>query len=170
MGSQNIQDTFLNSARKDRFPITIYLTSGVKLSGRVKGFDKFCIEFESNHQTQLIFQACDFDNRRSKAGTKCSPRRRKVGDFTCSRTGRVVHASRSFSGHAVHAGCSFSGRTGRTGCPSGTGPTSDTSCSANTSRSANTSCCGQARDSGQTLDSSYPDCRSATRASAQESR
>jgi len=56
MGSQNIQDSFLNNARKDRFPITIYLTSGVKLSGRVKGFDKFCIEFESNHQTQLIFK------------------------------------------------------------------------------------------------------------------
>jgi len=56
MGNQNIQDSFLNNTRKDRFPITIYLTSGVKLSGRVKGFDKFCIEFESNHQTQLIFK------------------------------------------------------------------------------------------------------------------
>ncbi len=56
MGSQNIQDSFLNNARKERFPITIYLTSGVKLSGRVRGFDKFCIEFESSHQTQLIFK------------------------------------------------------------------------------------------------------------------
>ncbi len=56
MGSQNIQDSFLNNARKDRFPITIYLTSGVKLSGRVKAFDKFCIEFETSHQTQLIFK------------------------------------------------------------------------------------------------------------------
>ena len=56
MGSQNIQDSFLNNARKDRFPITIYLTSGVKLSGRVRGFDKFCVEFESSHQTQLIFK------------------------------------------------------------------------------------------------------------------
>ncbi len=56
MGSQNIQDSFLNNARKERFPITIYLTSGVKLSGRVRGFDKFCIEFETSHQTQLIFK------------------------------------------------------------------------------------------------------------------
>ena len=56
MGSQNIQDSFLNNARKERFPITIYLTSGVKLSGRVRGFDKFCVEFESSHQTQLIFK------------------------------------------------------------------------------------------------------------------
>ena len=56
MGSQNIQDSFLNNARKERFPITIYLTSGVKLSGRVKAFDKFCIEFETSHQTQLIFK------------------------------------------------------------------------------------------------------------------
>jgi host factor-I protein len=32
------------------------LTSGVKLSGRVKGFDKYCVVFETNHQEQLIFK------------------------------------------------------------------------------------------------------------------
>ena len=47
---------FLNSARKERSPVTIYLTSGVKLSGRVKGFDKYCVVFETNHQEQLIFK------------------------------------------------------------------------------------------------------------------
>lgn len=56
MPSQNLQDAFLNSARKERTPVTIYLTSGVKLSGRVKGFDKYCVVFETNHQEQLIFK------------------------------------------------------------------------------------------------------------------
>ena len=32
--AQNIQDTFLNTVRKDKSPITIYLVSGVKLTGK----------------------------------------------------------------------------------------------------------------------------------------
>lgn len=56
MPSQNLQDAFLNSARKERLPVTIYLTSGVKLTGRVRGFDKYCVVFETNHQEQLIFK------------------------------------------------------------------------------------------------------------------
>ena len=56
MPSQNLQDAFLNTARKECIPVTIYLTSGVKLAGRVRGFDKYCIVFESNHQEQLIFK------------------------------------------------------------------------------------------------------------------
>lgn len=56
MPSQNLQDAFLNTARKERNPVIIYLTSGVKLSGRVRGFDKYCVVFETNHQEQLIFK------------------------------------------------------------------------------------------------------------------
>ena len=56
MSNQNLQDAFLNSARKERLPVTIYLVSGVKLSGRVKGFDKYCVVFETSHQEQLIFK------------------------------------------------------------------------------------------------------------------
>lgn len=48
MPSQNLQDAFLNAARKERLPVTIYLTSGVKLTGRVRGFDKYCVVFETN--------------------------------------------------------------------------------------------------------------------------
>ena len=38
---QNIQDGFLNSARKEKLAVTIYLLSGVKLTGRIRSFDKF---------------------------------------------------------------------------------------------------------------------------------
>ena len=54
--TQNIQDGFLNSARKERTLVTIYLLSGVKLSGRIRSFDKYSVVLESNNQEQLIFK------------------------------------------------------------------------------------------------------------------
>lgn len=54
--AQNIQDSFLNNARKDKTLLTIYLMSGVKLSGRIKSFDKYSLVLETNNQEQLIFK------------------------------------------------------------------------------------------------------------------
>jgi host factor-I protein len=54
--AQNIQDSFLNNARKDKIVLTIYLMSGVKLSGRIKSFDKYSLVLETNNQEQLIFK------------------------------------------------------------------------------------------------------------------
>jgi len=54
--AQNIQDSFLNTARKDKCVITIYLLSGVKLTGRIRSFDKYSVVLESNNQEQLIFK------------------------------------------------------------------------------------------------------------------
>ena len=53
---QNIQDNFLNSARKDRVFVTIFLMGGAKLSGKIKSFDKYSLVLESNHQEHLIFK------------------------------------------------------------------------------------------------------------------
>src|SRR5438270_10262477 len=54
--AQNIQDSFLNTARKEKNPITIYLLSGVKLTGRIRSFDKYSVVLEANNQEQLIFK------------------------------------------------------------------------------------------------------------------
>ena len=54
--AQNIQDSFLNNARKEKGLVTIYLLSGVKLSGRIKSFDKYSVILETNNQEQLIFK------------------------------------------------------------------------------------------------------------------
>ncbi len=54
--AQNIQDSFLNTARKDKSTITIYLLSGVKLTGRIRSFDKYSVVLETNNQEQLIFK------------------------------------------------------------------------------------------------------------------
>ena len=54
--SQNIQDVYLNTVRKEKVPVTVFLVSGVKLIGRIKGFDKYSVILEANNQEQLIFK------------------------------------------------------------------------------------------------------------------
>ena len=53
---QNIQDGFLNLARREKITVTIYLVNGAKLLGRIKSFDKFSLILESGAQEQLIFK------------------------------------------------------------------------------------------------------------------
>ena len=54
--SENIQDIFLNNARRDRVLVTIHLMTGDKLTGTIRSFDKFSLMLESNRQEQLIFK------------------------------------------------------------------------------------------------------------------
>ena len=74
--AQNIQDAFLNNARKEKSVITIYLLSGVKLSGRIKSFDKFSLILETGSQEQLIFKhaiSTISQSRRSSGELRSSP-------------------------------------------------------------------------------------------------
>ena len=54
--SQNLQDNFLNNLRKERTSVTIFLVGGVKLTGKIKGFDKYALVLETNNQEQLVFK------------------------------------------------------------------------------------------------------------------
>jgi len=54
--TQNVQDGFLNNLRKDRINVTIYLMGGVKLTGKIRSFDKFSLVLESGNLEQLIFK------------------------------------------------------------------------------------------------------------------
>ncbi len=74
--AQNIQDTFLNTVRKDKTPITIYLVSGVKLTGKIRSFDKYSVLLENNSQEQLIFKhaiSTVVSNRSVMHGTEHRP-------------------------------------------------------------------------------------------------
>ena len=53
---QNIQDGFLNTARKEKTVVTIVLVNGAKLVGRIRSFDKYSVILESDRQEQLIFK------------------------------------------------------------------------------------------------------------------
>lgn len=53
---QNIQDAFLNTIRRDKATVTVYLVNGAKLLGKIRSFDKFSVLLESGAQEQLIFK------------------------------------------------------------------------------------------------------------------
>jgi host factor-I protein len=53
---QNIQDAFLNTVRREKTTVTIYLVNGAKLTGRIRSFDKFSLLLESGSHDQLIFK------------------------------------------------------------------------------------------------------------------
>ncbi len=53
---QNIQDAFLNTVRRDKTTVMIYLVNGAKLTGRIRSFDKFSVLLEAGSNEQLIFK------------------------------------------------------------------------------------------------------------------
>ena len=53
----NLQDLFLNNARKEKIPVTIFLMNGVQVKGYVKGFDSYIVLLEGeNKQQNLIYK------------------------------------------------------------------------------------------------------------------
>lgn len=52
----NLQDIFLNGARKNRTEVTIYLTNGFQIKGMVRGFDSFTIVLDCNGKQMLIYK------------------------------------------------------------------------------------------------------------------
>ncbi|GAB6170251.1 RNA chaperone Hfq [Clostridium carnis] len=54
--TNNLQDIFLNGARKNKIPVTIYLTNGFQLKGYVKGFDSFTVVLDSDGKQMLVYK------------------------------------------------------------------------------------------------------------------
>ncbi len=54
--TQNLQDIFLNQARRDRSVVTMFLMNGFQLHGTVKGFDSFTVVLDSDGKQQLIYK------------------------------------------------------------------------------------------------------------------
>lgn len=54
--ANNLQDVFLNGARKNKIPVTIFLVSGVQLKGNVKGFDNFTVILESEGKQMMVYK------------------------------------------------------------------------------------------------------------------
>ena len=52
----NIQDMVLNGARKEKVDVTIYLTNGVPLKGRVVSFDNFTVIIENDGKQSLVYK------------------------------------------------------------------------------------------------------------------
>jgi host factor-I protein len=54
--SQNVQDVFLNTLRKKKIPVTIFLSNGVKLQGNITSFDNFSVLLRRGPQVQLVYK------------------------------------------------------------------------------------------------------------------
>ena len=52
----NLQDSFLNQARRERLSVTMFLMNGFQLHGVVKGFDGFTVVLDSDGKQQLIYK------------------------------------------------------------------------------------------------------------------
>ncbi len=52
----NLQDTFLNSVRKSKNPVTLFLVNGVKLQGIITWFDNFSVLLRREGTVQLVYK------------------------------------------------------------------------------------------------------------------
>ena len=52
----NIQDTFLNQARKENVPITVHLVNGFQIKGTVRSFDNFTVIVDNMGKQQLLYK------------------------------------------------------------------------------------------------------------------
>ena len=54
--TQNLQDMFLNQARRERVTVTVFLVNGFQLRGTVRGFDSFVVFVDSDGKQQMIYK------------------------------------------------------------------------------------------------------------------
>ena len=52
----NFQDAILNECRRDKLPVTMYLTNGFQIRGIVVGFDNFVVVFHTDGKHQMIYK------------------------------------------------------------------------------------------------------------------
>ena len=51
----SLQDPYLNTLRKERIPVSIYLVNGIKLQGQIESFDQFVILLR-NSVSQMVYK------------------------------------------------------------------------------------------------------------------
>jgi host factor-I protein len=52
---QSLQDPFLNTLRKERIPVSIFLVNGIKLQGQIESFDQFVVLLR-NSVSQMVYK------------------------------------------------------------------------------------------------------------------
>jgi len=52
---QSLQDPFLNTLRKERVPVSIFLVNGIKLQGQIESFDQFVVLLR-NSVSQMVYK------------------------------------------------------------------------------------------------------------------
>lgn len=52
---QSLQEPFLNTLRKEKVPVSIYLVNGIKLQGQIESFDQFVVLLRNN-VNQMVYK------------------------------------------------------------------------------------------------------------------
>lgn len=52
----NLQDIFLNNARRNKIPLTVHLLNGFQLKGYVKGFDSFTVILDCDNKQMMVYK------------------------------------------------------------------------------------------------------------------
>ena len=52
----NLQENFLNQARKESVPVTIHLVNGFQIKGMIRGFDQFTVVIDAMGRQQMVFK------------------------------------------------------------------------------------------------------------------
>ena len=56
MKPENVQDRYLNQARRDKTPLTLFLINGYQLRGTILSFDQFAVLLLSEGKQNLIYK------------------------------------------------------------------------------------------------------------------
>ena len=94
---QTLQDPFLNSLRKDRIPVSIFLVNGIKLQGQIESFDQYVVLLK-NTVSQMVYK---------HAISTVVPARNPRGSSTTTATGSSTPAQTT--GAAGYQGGGMSG-------------------------------------------------------------
>ena len=70
--TRNLQNEFFNEMRKEKRPVTVYLSNGKRLVGRLKSFDKFTLLLVGHYGEQIVFK---------HAISTVGPASRSVGNY-----------------------------------------------------------------------------------------
>ena len=54
--TQNLQDGFLNQARRERQLVTLFLMNGFQMKGYVRGFDSFVVMLDSDGKQMMVYK------------------------------------------------------------------------------------------------------------------
>ena len=57
MSGHNLQEHFLNTARREHIPLTLFMVNGYQIKGLVRGYDSFTVVVDSDGKQQLIYKS-----------------------------------------------------------------------------------------------------------------
>lgn len=95
--SMNLQDSFLNAARRQNALVTIVLTDGSELKGKVSGFDNFTVIIDVGKVQHLVYKHAIGTIFPDKPLERKAPNSRPIEPYTAKSIPNGSNATKSIS-------------------------------------------------------------------------